>query len=211
MLPYIKCKDQVYQWDLEADYTNCPIIDYSLIPNHDHTISIIYSDNNIIDIQGEEQLLLMCAIHQPILLQGGFEYFESCRVCQKEMTDIYDISMYPRWHFLNESYDNGLLLLLCQECIQETQHYKKMNDIVYHDQFLLKAVKRQEDVLFLYHRVMPMKWKKKKNCFYKNLYNHLVNTLMNKLFYCYYYIYQFPLDNDVKNIIYHMRIDLFIK
>jgi hypothetical protein len=54
----------------------------------------MYADVEEINMSGEEQLMLLCAIKKP-QRDGHFEDSDQCRVCLQQCNETYDISMYP--------------------------------------------------------------------------------------------------------------------
>jgi hypothetical protein len=61
----------------------------------------------------------MCAIHKPAPW-AHFEEEDFCRVCLKLTNQAYQFQS-SQWDFLSETYDEGRLLWLCQDCIDSTE------------------------------------------------------------------------------------------
>ena len=235
MLRYIKCDNDVYCWDLTQNYEN--LIDNQIFvkPNHNNTLSLMYAINEHIDLEFEDQLLLLCYIHKPVTRHN---YTHKCTCCYKSNSLLCSTNGLPLGNLSFQQKYGGLNLFLCQECINNIQKCYKVNSVVMHDDLKFKAVIRNNDVLFLYHHVIPIKNVKSYKCkgcqisggnncecdeHYeycnycgRNKLSHMdcefcydkINKMVDTLFINYYYIKQLLLVLDVQYYLYHTLINI---
>jgi hypothetical protein len=211
MLKYINNNNE---WNLKVDYTNFSYYNttyYKVNINGTITILHAFKDESYRFIN--EPILYICYIRSPVYLHqyGSQQYFKKCHNCRKQTQKfkIYD----AQWNCYDYIIENYNLLFLCDECIEQAKTYEKINNIVINSQFLTKAVERENDVLFLYQKVIPIKYiiihnnvcqlcnmKSKCNCISN------INNLINKLFISHYLIYQLPLISDIQYYLYTILV-----